>query len=213
MIRKLTILLVVVVWIILLTTPCFANPDEVTALKAELASTKAELNKIKYANVLPIERQIKPAPQEWKDAYSDTKDTQVYFNIKAAWVQIERCNQAIRLIASTINTITDPNDPNSLTARVERIEKVVGELPSKYSNLNDPENTVIGAILLHTETISQFRDGIEANTVRIGALESLTTILDVRAGFIEDAMPHKADKRTRHQSPALKPDDSEEVAK
>ncbi len=100
-------------------------PDEVTASRAELASTKAELNKIKYANIPAIEAQIKPALDDWKEAYGDTQTTQLYFNHKAAMVEIEQCKAAIRLIATTINSIADPNDPNSLAARVETLEKWV----------------------------------------------------------------------------------------
>ncbi len=114
-----------IVMLLVVSIHCLAADapiNEVAALKAELASTKAELNKIKYANIPPIEQQIKSAPADWKDAYGDTDKTQVYFNIKSAWVEIENCKRAIRLLASTINTITDPDDPNSLTARIERLE-------------------------------------------------------------------------------------------
>lgn len=121
MIKKLIILTVLIV-----SAQCFAADapvDEVAALRAELASTKAELNKVKYANVPPIEQQIKLAPDNWKGAYGDTEKTQIYFNIKSAMVDIEQCKAAIRLLAAAINTITDINDPNSLAARVEVLEE------------------------------------------------------------------------------------------
>ncbi len=133
--RKLIIILVVVVWIILLTAPCSANPptsdnwDEVTALRAELAKAKDEIHSLKYAGIPSIEQQIKPAPAEWKDAYGDNKNTQIYFNIKFALVEIEQCNRAIRLLADTITDITNPDDPNSLASRITVLEEKVADMP------------------------------------------------------------------------------------
>lgn len=124
--------LIIAVLIILAVLCCEAEGadlNEVAALRAELASTKAELNKIKYANVPAIDEQIKPALEDWKGAYGDTDKTQIYFNIRAMQVEIEQCKQAIRLVAVAINSITDPNDPNSLAARVEVLEDKVADMP------------------------------------------------------------------------------------
>lgn len=119
MIRKLIILTVLIV-----SVQCFADApiDEVAALRAELAATKAELNKIKYANVLAIEKQIEQTPVDWKSAYGDTKETQFYFNIRSAWIHVEQCKTAIRHLANAITNIANPDDPNSLTSRIERLE-------------------------------------------------------------------------------------------
>ena len=133
--RKLTILT-----ILLLSAQCFAADtpvDEVAALKAELASTKAELHKIKYANIPSIEMQIKPAPDDWKDAYGDTKNTQIYFNIKFALVEIEQCKGAIRLVAAAIIDITNPDDPNSLVSRIGVLEEKVADMPVFDARFDD----------------------------------------------------------------------------
>ncbi|KKN04870.1 hypothetical protein LCGC14_1092980 [marine sediment metagenome] len=144
--------------------------DEVTALRAELASTKAELNKIKYANTPAIEKQIEEAPADWKDAYGDTKETQLYFNIRSAWIQVNQCKTAIRHMADAITNITNPDDPNSLASRIGVLEAIVGEVLPEHSNLDEPGNTVIGAILMHTDAINQFRPQIDTNTIQLKEL-------------------------------------------
>lgn len=133
--KKVMLILVVAILLTVMGCPAFAaDPDEVTALRAELASTKAELNKLKYAGIPTIEQQIRQAPDNWKDAYGDTEKTQVYFNIKSAWVDIENCKKAIKLIASAINTITDPDDPNSLTARIDVLEGTTRALEGVFKD-------------------------------------------------------------------------------
>lgn len=150
--RKLTIFTVLVVVICGPTFAADAPVDEVAALKAELASTKAELNKIKYANVPVIEQQIKQAPADWKDAYGDTEKTQVYFNIKLAWVDIENCKRALRLIASTINTITDPGDPNSLVSRIAVLETEKEQCVREVGFCPHPQCMIYGNAVMFTVT-------------------------------------------------------------
>lgn len=142
--KKVMLIWIVFILVVLLAGLVVANPDEVTALRAELASTKAELNKIKYAGVPSIELQIKPAPTDWKDAYGDTKDTQFYFNIKSALVDIEQCKRAIRLLADTITDITNPADPNSLVSRIAVLEEKVADMPviERLEGLSFGINTV-----------------------------------------------------------------------
>jgi len=120
--------------------------DENAALRAELASTKAELHKIKYANTPPIEQQIKPAPVEWKEAYGDSRDTQIYFNIKTALFEIEQCKQAIRILAATITDITNPDDPNSLVSRIGVLEEKVADMPVFEVHPNPLDLTLLNTV-------------------------------------------------------------------
>lgn len=105
------------------------SEEEMSAIRAELAKARAEIKGLKYANVAPIEQQIKQAADDWKGAYGDTKETQLYFNHKAAMVEVEACKTAIRFLVETINAITDPNDPNSLGSRVGVLEVKVADMP------------------------------------------------------------------------------------
>lgn len=235
--KKAMLIWIVFIFVVVLTGLVFADPDEVTALRAELAKANAEIHDLKYGNVPPIEQQIKPAPDFWKGAYGDTQETQLYFNSRTAMLEIEQCKGAIRLIAATINTITDPADPNSLASRIGQTEKIIGELPLKYSTLDDPDNTIIGAIIMHTSAIDQFREQIEINTVGITVLEEKVADMPVIERL--DGLPfglntvdsNKAIKPTGlfcmndtdencgmpsiecFKHPALKPDDPKEVAK
>lgn len=134
--KKAMLIWIVFISVVVLSGLVFAEPNEITALRAELASTKAELNKLKYAGIPVIEQQIKPAPADWKDAYGDTKQTQLYFNIRTAWFQIEQCKGAIRLLATTINGITKPDDPNSLASRIAVLEEKVADMPVFEVQLN-----------------------------------------------------------------------------
>lgn len=213
MIRKLTILIVLIVSVQCLAA--FAPVDEVTALRAELASTKAELNKIKYAGVKAIEYQIEQSPADWRNAYGDTKDTQLYFNIRSAWIHVEQCKTAIRLLADAITNITNPDDPNSLASRITVLESIVGEVLPEHSNLDEPGNTVIGAILMHTNAINQFREQIEINTAKI---EVLTFTGDIDCAGVHETMWESHGIQMcpychKMLDVALKPDDPNEVAK
>jgi hypothetical protein len=55
------------------------------------------------------------------------------------------------------------------------LKSMVGELPSRY-DVNDPDNTLIGAIMAHTNAINQFRVQIDTNTARIEAISELSGI-------------------------------------
>jgi hypothetical protein len=69
-------------------------------------------------NIKSLNQQLTPAPQNWKDAYGDTLEAQIVFNLA-----VLRNNDL--LIAQTINKLhpSDPNDPNNLKTRIEVLEK------------------------------------------------------------------------------------------
>ncbi len=76
-----------------------------------------EAQKISATGVKPLNQQLAPTPQDWKDAYGDTIETQLAFNMR-----ISRRNEI--LIADMVNKMhpTDVNDPNNLKARIEKLE-------------------------------------------------------------------------------------------
>ncbi len=73
-------------------------------------------------------------------------------------------------------------DPNGIPieTRFARIEKIIGTYPPTCFefpfDVNDPENTLLGAILAHTSCINQFRVQIDTNTERIEGISRLTNI-------------------------------------
>ncbi len=73
-------------------------------------------------------------------------------------------------------------DPNAIPVetRLARIEKIIGTYPPTCFefpfDVNDPENTLLGAILAHTSCINQFRVQIDTNTERIEGISRLTNI-------------------------------------
>ena len=65
--------------------------------------------------------------------------------------------------------------------RIAALEALVGKLPDKL-DVTDPENTVIGAIELHTDAINQFRSQIDTNTE---AIKSLSPEVDTVPEVVE----------------------------
>ncbi len=64
-----------------------------------------------------LNQHLTPAPQDWKDAYGDTIETQVVFN-----TLVSRRNEIS--IANMISKMhpSDVNDPNNLKARIKVLE-------------------------------------------------------------------------------------------
>ena len=85
-----------------------------------------ESQKVPQENIKPLDQQLVPARQDWKDAYGDTLETQIAFNLA-----ILRQNDLV--IANVMNKMhpTDPNDPNNLMARIKKLE-TWAENPDTY---------------------------------------------------------------------------------
>ena len=98
------------------------------------------------ANIKPLDQHLAQAPQDWKDAYGDTIETQVVFN-----TLVSRNNEI--LIAGMMDKLhpADVNDPNNLKVRIEALETIdarvkelayivgleVGEIQTRLDKLED----------------------------------------------------------------------------
>lgn len=73
--------------------------------------------KVLPPDIRPLSQQMTPASQEWKDAYGDTLENQIIFNLA-----VLRNNDMV--IAKTINNLHPPIDANlpTLESRVKNLE-------------------------------------------------------------------------------------------
>lgn len=131
-----------------------------------------------------------PLPRNIIDQYGYGDRTIVMFNLatlkqarekhKKQIDELESANKALtaRIVELTARPVCDPNEIKALFDKVEALElqivdltKLVGELPVNL-DINNADNTVIGAILTHTDAINQFRSQIDKNTARIKCIKN-----------------------------------------
>ena len=109
--------------------------DILAVLTLVLVSGCNETQKASTPNIKPLNQQLAPAPQDWKDAYGDTMETQIVFN-----TFISRRNEI--LIADIMNRMhpSDVNDPNNLKARIDNLEAFGVKYTDvvRFGNWDDP---------------------------------------------------------------------------
>ncbi|KKL68169.1 hypothetical protein LCGC14_2127640 [marine sediment metagenome] len=83
-----------------------------------------ETQKIPESSAKPLNQHLVPLPDDWKDAYGNSLETEVIYNLvlQRNETTISRNNEI--LIANMISKMhpSDVNDPNNLMARIERLE-------------------------------------------------------------------------------------------
>ncbi len=124
--------------------------------------------------LLKLRQPVSPFAQQWIDKYGENPESERNYNLA---LMLQTLNQQVQAMAA-------------LEVKISKLTKIIG---GYQFDANDPENTIIDAISLHTNAINQFRTQIDKNTAKlyyVGPLDvaanGKNVILVTEPNYIED---------------------------
>ncbi|HDZ13865.1 hypothetical protein LCGC14_1887540 [marine sediment metagenome] len=130
--------------------------------------------------------------KQWVDKYGTTPESVDNYNHTFVRLVVDQNAKVMNKLVEATKGSTEETGKqlSALSARQDELKKIIGDYPSEYDTSNS-ENTVIGAISLHTNAINQFREQIDINTALLASLSATQDTIDRRVMLIENAIGPK----------------------